>query len=1231
MVKSMANVKWTEEQQQAIKEKGANILVAAAAGSGKTAVLVERIINKVINEKIDIDRILVVTFTSAAASEIRERILEAIYKKLEENPEDTNLQKQINLINKANISTIHSFCLDVIRNNFYELDISSNFRVADTTEIELMKYEVLDELFEEKYLSNDKDFEDLINIYTGYRGDEGLQNLVLNIYKFIQSSPFPEKWLNDKVNLFKNTNQDFAQTIWGKTILENIEEELTEGIMQLQNILKDMKKIDELSKFTKIIQEDIYNLEDILRYTNSWDNTLTKINNLVWQKWPTDKKITIDLKEQAKEVRNKVKEIINKSIKKKIAYDSIQANEDINEMHVTLTKLKNLLVEFMFKFASKKKEKNVVDFNDIEHFALKILIGENGEATELAKKYREKFQEIAIDEYQDSNLVQEQILTSISKGNNIFMVGDVKQSIYKFRQARPELFLEKYKNYNLKQEISGNSLGLKIQLFKNFRSRENILNITNLVFQNIMSEKVGEIEYNEKEYLNYSAGYKEPEENTDYAGKTELHIIDLKEKEEIFINDEEIDEKIEVEKIENSVLEAKFVAKKINELLNSNYMVFDKEQGYRKITPKDIIILLRATTNIAPIYEKELADLNLPVFSDSSSQYLDTMEIQIIVSILKIINNPMQDIPLVTVLRSPIFAFTDNDLISIRLADKSCSFYESMIKARLVVNEQLNSKIDNVIYYLEKWKQEEKYLPLDELIWQIYIDTNLINIVGLMPNGAIRQANLKMLFEKAKQFENASFKGLFNFINFIDRLKNNNGDLSSAKLIGENENVIRIMSIHKSKGLEFPVVFLCGTGKSFNMRDLNEDILLHQDMGIGPKLIDFERRIEYDTLAKEAIKLKIKLETLSEEQRILYVALTRAKEKLIITGISKDLEKDFKQKRELLQIYNENMNIIDYKLVKKYKTYLDWLELVYLKNENKITDIATLYTYTKTDLEKELNNKEQEKLNNIKEKIFENTKDLKNAENIKEILNWKYRYKKSSEIPTKTAVTRLQAEEDKKIELTEIPKFMGKEKKITPAEKGTLMHLCIQRLNEKQTYTKETIKQMIQSLVLKEIITTTEADAINIDTLYKYTKSALWNDLSKAKEIHKEQPFYINIPAKEIYENIETDENILVQGIIDLYYISEDNKLILIDYKTDYVKKPEELINKYKTQLSIYKKALENSLNRRVDETYIFSTNWGQSLNVPFDQFGTALDQLGTVPKCPICPIWDSPLKRKVE
>ena len=1202
----MPDVKWTEEQLQAINESGNNILVAAAAGSGKTAVLVERIINKVINENIDIDKILVVTFTSAAASEIRERILEAIYKKLEENPENTNLQRQINLINKANISTIHSFCLDIIRNNFYELNISNNFRVADTTEIELMKYEVLEDLFEEKYLNNDENFEKLINTYTDYRGDEGLQNLILNIYRFIQSSPFPEKWLEENVNLFNNIHNDFSQTVWGKIILQDIEEELDEAIMQLENISAKMEMYDELAKFTKVIKEDIYNLEYIKGGISNWDEALIKINNLQWQKWPVDKKITMDLKEQAKEIRDKVKDIINKSIKKKILYDSEQANEDINYMYIILNQLKELMLEFMKKFSDKKREKNIIDFNDIEHFALKILLDENGKETEIAIKYKEKFEEIAIDEYQDSNLVQEQILTSISKGNNVFMVGDVKQSIYKFRQARPELFLDKYKKYYLKKEGVNNSLGLKIQLFKNFRSRKNILDMTNLVFKNIMSEKVGEIEYNEKEYLNYSAGYSEPEEGTNYAGKTEIHIIDLKEKEEnVFTSEEEQEENGEVEKIENTELEAKFVANKINELLNSNYMVFDKKQGYRKITYKDIVILLRATANMAPIYEKELEQLSLPVFSDSSSQYLESMEIQVIISILKIINNPMQDIPLVTVLRSPIFAFTDNDLISIRLTDRNCSFYESMVKARLVVESFLKNKIENVIYYFERWREMEKYLPLDELIWQIYIDTNFLNIVGLMPNGALRQANLKMLFEKAKQFESASFKGLFNFINFIDRLKNNNGDFATAKLIGENENVIRIMSIHKSKGLEFPVVFLCGTGKSFNMRDLSENILLHQDIGIGPKLIDFQRRIQYDTLPKEAIKLKVKLETLSEEQRILYVALTRAKEKLIITGTNKDIEKDFKKKAEQLQIYAKKNDAIDYKLIKKYKTYLDWIELVFLNNEKNITEIAELYTYTKEELEKQFEKKTVENKKQINEIISKKKIDNKKTEKIEEALKWKYKYKESIGIPTKTAVTKLKLEEKTKVELTEIPKFMEKERKISSAEKGTLMHLCIQRLNEKQTYTKEKIKQMIQDLVSKEIITDKEAEAIDKEKLYQYTKSELWQNLTKAKEIHKEQPFYINILAKEIYETVQAEETILVQGIIDLYYISENNKLILVDYKTDNIKNTEELIKKYKTQLTIYKKALENSLGKKVDKTYICLLNWGQSLIDPFGHFGT--------------------------
>ena len=877
----MAEVKWTNEQLQAIQEKNSNILVAAAAGSGKTAVLVERIIHKIIDEQMDIDKILVVTFTNAAASEMRERILEAIYKKLEENPENVHLQRQIILLNKASICTIHSFCLDVIHNHFYEIDLPSNFKIADTAEIDLLKQEVLDDLFEQKYTENDKNFIELLENYTNYRGDEALQELVLKIYKFIQSSPFPIKWLQEKLELLKIEDKDISQTIWGKLIIQTVDDDIQESIMQLEVTKSKMALYPEMTKFYQTISEDIINLQDLQKY-NSWDELYIKLLNFNFSKWPVDKKVINDLKEDSKEIRDKVKKHIKEKTAKLLSCSQEQAVKDLKIITPILEKLSNLVTEFTKNFAEKKKEKNCIDFNDIEHFALKILLDENNNPTEVAKKYKEKFEEIAIDEYQDSNLVQEAILTSISKGNNIFMVGDVKQSIYKFRQARPELFLQKYDEYKNKEEKAQED-NLKIQLFRNFRSRQNILNITNLVFESIMSKELGDINYNENEYLNYGANYPEPEEIKNYAGIAELDIIDLKEDESITAFEGEEDEE-EQERVEDDVLEAKFVANKIQELLNSNYMVFDKKQGYRKIRPKDIVILLRATSNLSPIYEKELSDLELPVFSDTSGTYLDTVEIQTILSVLKIIDNPLQDIPLVVVLRSSICNFTDNDLITIRLTDRNCNFYEALIKTRLICEGDLKNKIESFLEKLEKWKSISQYMPLDEFIWQIYLDTGYYQYVGLLPNGAMRQANLKTLFEKAKQYEKASFKGLFNFIQFIDKLKKQNGDLASAKLIGENEDVIRIMSIHKSKGLEFPVVFLCNSHKKFNMQDLNDNILLHQDIGFGPTIMDTTRKIKYSSIAKDAIKLKMKQETLSEEQRILYVALTRAKEKLYITG-----------------------------------------------------------------------------------------------------------------------------------------------------------------------------------------------------------------------------------------------------------------------------------------------------------------------------------------------------------
>lgn len=1212
----MAEVKWTNEQLQAIQEKNSNILVAAAAGSGKTAVLVERIIHKIIDEQMDIDKILVVTFTNAAASEMRERILEAIYKKLEENPENVHLQRQIILLNKASICTIHSFCLDVIHNHFYEIDLPSNFKIADTAEIDLLKQEVLDDLFEQKYTENDKNFIELLENYTNYRGDEALQELVLKIYKFIQSSPFPIKWLQEKLELLKIEDKDISQTIWGKLIIQTVDDDIQESIMQLEVTKSKMALYPEMTKFYQTISEDIINLQDLQKY-NSWDELYIKLLNFNFSKWPVDKKVINDLKEDSKAIRDKVKKHIKEKTAKLLSCSQEQAVKDLKIITPILEKLSNLVTEFTKNFAEKKKEKNCIDFNDIEHFALKILLDENNNPTEVAKKYKEKFEEIAIDEYQDSNLVQEAILTSISKGNNIFMVGDVKQSIYKFRQARPELFLQKYDEYKNKEEKAQED-NLKIQLFRNFRSRQNILNITNLVFESIMSKELGDINYNENEYLNYGANYPEPEEIKNYAGIAELDIIDLKEDESITAFEGEEDEE-EQERVEDDVLEAKFVANKIQELLNSNYMVFDKKQGYRKIRPKDIVILLRATSNLSPIYEKELSDLELPVFSDTSGTYLDTVEIQTILSVLKIIDNPLQDIPLVVVLRSSICNFTDNDLITIRLTDRNCNFYEALIKTRLICDGDLKNKIESFLEKLEKWKSISQYMPLDEFIWQIYLDTGYYQYVGLLPNGAMRQANLKTLFEKAKQYEKASFKGLFNFIQFIDKLKKQNGDLASAKLIGENEDVIRIMSIHKSKGLEFPVVFLCNSHKKFNMQDLNDNILLHHDIGFGPTIMDTTRKIKYSSIAKDAIKLKMKQETLSEEQRILYVALTRAKEKLYITGRSKDFTKYVQDKNKVLEMYESENIKLDAKLMKKANSYLDWLMYVYLFNQGrtitlkgesyKLSDIITLNVSNKKDLLKALAKEEVVEQIDLKEKIEQILKNKSDEENkkseqaLKELLEWKYDYIVDTTLPTKSSVTKIKQE---KIKLEEIlkgieseeveykksytPKFMQEDKKISSAEKGTLVHLCIQRLDERKDYELKDIQNMILNLVEKEIITQNEADAIDVNLIYQYTKSQLFEELRKAKEVHKEQPFYINIPAKDVVSEAENSKkNILVQGIIDLYYIDKNDNLVLIDFKTDYISNEpnakEKILDKYKVQLEIYKTALEQALNRKTSKT----------------------------------------------
>ena len=1214
---------WTKEQEQAIYKKDSNILVAAAAGSGKTAVLVERIINKIINEKIDIDRLLVVTFTNAAASEMRERILNSIYKIIDgDDVKDeatiNHLQRQITLLNKANICTIDSFCLDVIKNNFFEIEISPNFRIADTAEIDLLKQEVLEKIFEEKYENHDKDFEKLIKTYTSYRDDTPLKDMILKIYTYIESNPFPLKWLNEQIEKFniKDVKQDFSNTEWGKILLENMKEELEDCIKKLKAEERRLSFESELDQYERVINSDISQLEMVYGNLENWDKAYSLINNVEFLKWPVSRKITNPEKDKAKALRDKVTKDFKAKRTKIFTANSEDANNDLIEMYEILSKLENLIVNFDKEFSKNKRDRNIVDFSDVEHLALKILVkieGDQEVPSEIAKKYQEKFIEIAIDEYQDSNLVQEYILTSISNGKNIFMVGDVKQSIYKFRQAMPDLFLSKYKNYS---ENETNENGLKIKLFKNFRSRKNVLDFTNLIFENIMGQKIGEIEYTEEEYLNLGANFEESKEKL----VTEVDILDVSEESNL---DEEIEEPDEeFERIEDIELEAKFVAQKIRNLIDSKFQVYDNKKGiFRDIRFKDIVILLRSTKNKANVFEKELTSQNINVYSDTSQEYLESYEIQVIMDLLKIIDNPYQDIPLVHVMLSCIGMFTEDDLLEIRLCDQNDDFYMAMLKSRLSVREDLKEKIDIFLNKVEDFRDKNKYMDLDELIWNIYEETGFLNYVGLMPNGNIRVANLKMLFERAKQYESASFKGLFNFINFIERIKMGSGDLGAAKLIGENEDVVRIMSIHKSKGLEFPVVFLSCTGSGFNMMDLNNDILLHQKIGIGVKYIDYDKQIKYDTISKLALREKLLEENLSEEMRILYVALTRAKEKIYVTGIKKDFEKNKEKMSDFVDIYKKENGKINPILIKKYKNYIDWILLVYMYNFENTKEIMKVNTLKRREILKDLKTEEEEKIDIFK-LLEENSKNVTDEEilELKNKLIFEYKFKGLSDIPTKESVTNivhknvgkevnlikkeehLEAQEDFEEE-NEItfpkPKFLigTEEEKITSAKRGTLIHLCMKNLQFEREYNLDDVKELINDLEARKIITDKEKESINPWVILKFTKSNIWKELKEAKEYHKEEPFYINIPANEVIEST-LDENILVQGIIDLYYVTKDDELVLLDYKTDFINEGEEkiLIDRHKPQLMLYKRALESGINKKVDKIYIYSTKLGKEI-----------------------------------
>ncbi|MEB3072721.1 helicase-exonuclease AddAB subunit AddA [Parvimonas sp. C2] len=1256
----MSEVKWTKEQRQVIDSRNTNLLVSAAAGSGKTAVLIERIIELVLDEKnpIDINKLLVVTFTKLAASEMRERVSKAIEKKLEENPENEHLQKQLLLLSGADITTIDSFCKDVLISYAHLVNLDSNIKVIDPSENEVLAKEVMEELFEELYENNDESFLRLVDWYAKKNTDEGLLQLLLNVNNFVNSHPFPKIWLNEKAEFFNTSTKDddFYLENYILDIAKDVDMDLEFFELSIKNNLKKIENYPELEKYI-----DIYNilldalsvvkesLKNFLKDNTKFDELKKSSYEFLNSNFGSFRISKCD--EEVKEIYNKVKKELD-NVKSEIAESLGALNLDLENIkkesdliYPYVRSISDVVIKFKEKFWERKQKFNYVDFADIEHLALEILvdIDEDGniKPSKTALEYQEKYAEVFIDEYQDSNLVQEILLSAVAKENNRFMVGDVKQSIYRFRQADPSIFMEKYENYN-RIEDDIDSFNKKIMLYANFRSRKEILEGTNLVFSKIMKKETGELDYTIDERLNPMASFKEIDENV--GGAVEILLVDEKsddeDEDEIILTDEYSED---FEEMKSFKLECIKIANTIYNMMNNKenpFKVYDKNlDDYRKVDYKDIVILMRSPSSNTKILEEVFLEYNIPIYAESTGGYFDTFEVDTIINLLKIIDNPMQDIPLISVMYSPIYNFTSTELSQIRLVDRELKFYELLMKIMededIEIRVNLKEKIAKFISDLKLFIQKKSLVSADELIWFLYKYTGYYNYVGLLDMGEQRKTNLMLLFEKAKNYEKNSYKGLFNFVNYIQKISLKS-DVSEAKLISEDANVVRIMSIHKSKGLEFPIVFLANTNKKFNFRADDSNLVLHQKLGFGAVVYDMDKKTSFNSIMKKKIEKFKKNEQIAEEMRLLYVAMTRAKEKLIITGRVKDYEN---LREEISSGIDERGNISNYKIL-KINNYLDWILssidnlTVYGKSLNCLGREENFLGNEDLKFQLNVNTKTEEfiEYQRIKEEIKTNEiisdeDDIEVKQEMRTVkqfledrFNKEYIYKNVLNKPSSITVSEIkkmiQEEDEEKHQkyykenfVLKTPSFIhqGEEKVgFNSAEKGTIFHLAMQLLDfskfdtEDVSKIREGVKLQINSFVEKNIMSLDEAETIKINWIVKFIQSDIFKEIyiaNKSEKLFKEKAIDYNIKLKNLFkdENIEEDEKIMVVGIIDLFFENENGEIILLDYKTDYVTKEnlEEVKSRYKVQLDLYKSAIEDISGKKVAKKglYLFGIN----------------------------------------
>ncbi len=1182
--------KWTTEQAAAINSKGQNLLLSAAAGSGKTAVLVERIISRITDKEnpVDADRLLVVTFTNAAANEMRERIISGLEEKISQNPQDKNLIRQLTLVKKARITTIDSFCIDVLRNYFVEAELPPDFSVADPTECKVMLETALDDAINEMY--DDAEFgEDFLNLMESYANskanDINFRELLVSLYYFSTSLPYPEKWLDMSAERF-NIDGDFSGSEYKYFLVQEIHAECSRCISEY-SIMIELAQKDKLDNYANLLCEEKAFFEKCLSMFN-YDDLKAEIESFSFKRRPAVPKDAMPLYvDTVNEMREKIKQKrMGKLSEELVNLTSQQQFDAIKKMYPLMRCLSETVKRIADKFTQAKLSKNMLDFSDCEHRCLNVL-SKKGIPTQIAKILGDGIDEIYIDEYQDTSKLQEAIFASIKKENNLFMVGDIKQSIYRFRNTDPILFKTKRDSFSKNED----ALDRKIILSKNFRSRENILASVNCIFERIMSAESGEIDYNDDEKLYLGAEYPDTALNP-LSFDTEFAIIDTKSIKE---------ETDEYDKIE---LEAIYCANRIADLIRSEVQVYDKGE-YRKITYSDICIISRNVKDNAVILSSVFADFGIPCYADSTGGYFDSREVEIMMALLRVIDNPYQDVPLLTVLRSIIFNISSETLAKIRAIDRRKPFYDA-VKRCAESDAEESAVCREIINTIDDFSRKSKRMSVSQLILEIYNITGFFDAQQTCTNGVIRRANLRLLYNRARAYESTGLRGLYSFIKFIEDYKNTGNDLETAKLTGEHNDAVRIMSIHKSKGLEFPVVILFSAEHQFNLQDLRRGVLYHADLGYGPKFVDTDLRITYSFAPRTALRSILTAESVAEEMRILYVALTRAKEKLIIIGADKNI----KQKITNCLSGEADMRI-NGAVVSEHHSYLDWLIMALVDHqdgEELRNCIDSDRGWHKFQHDSKFYIRIISSVNQLSfsgnESEEENSLVCNDEESVIALIDGQYHSPADLTLPSKVTVSELKKRREQEM-LDESTQAFKKPAKInekttglTAAEIGVAYHTVLQRSDlSAPLETREDIKKQIDIIKEKGFLTEEEAGSVNPDKILKFFTSGTGRMIKSAKEVKREFVFGVSIPAKGFLSGNESDKEIMLQGIIDCLLITDEG-IVIIDYKTDRNFDETETVEKYRIQLECYKYAAEKIFKKPVISKILFMLDSGMAMTL---------------------------------